>query len=44
MTPTPQSLHDCVLHAVDRGLIDNAGVPTHLFAKLNAAKAVIDRG
>lgn len=44
MTPTIAALHDCVQHAVDQNLIDNAGVATSLFAKLNAAQAALDRG
>jgi hypothetical protein len=44
MTPTIQALRDCVQHAVDQGLIDNAGVATSLFAKLDAAQAAQDRG
>jgi hypothetical protein len=35
MTPAIQSLHACVQHVVDQGLIDNAGVATRLFAKLD---------
>ena len=44
MTPTIQALHDCVQHAVDQGLIANAGVATSQFAKLDAAQAALDRG
>jgi hypothetical protein len=42
-TPTVQALHHCVLHAVEMGHIDNAGVARSLLAKLDGAQAALDR-
>jgi len=44
MTPTVPALRDCVTHATNEGLIDNAGVAHSLFATLDAAQAAVDRG
>lgn len=41
--PTIQSLADCVQHATDQGVIDNAGVTTSLLSTLDAAQAALDR-
>jgi FIMAH domain-containing protein len=44
MTPTVPALRDCVTHASNEGLIDNAGVTHSLFARLDAAQAAVNRG
>ena len=44
MTPTVQSLHNCVLHAQQIGAIDNAGIAASLLAKVDAAQAALDGG
>jgi transcriptional regulatory protein LevR len=39
---TVQSLAQCVQHASDMGLIDNAGVTTSLLSEIAAAQAALD--
>lgn len=41
---TIESLHHCVMHALDMGHITNSGVATSLMAKLDAAQAALGRG
>jgi hypothetical protein len=41
MQPTVQSLQQCVQHAADTGMIDNAGVASSLLGKLHAAELVL---
>ena len=41
---TIESLHHCVMHALEMGHITNPGVATSLMAKLDAAQAALDRG
>ena len=44
LTPTIASLTTCVEHAAQQGFIDNQGVTNSLLAKLDAARAALDRG
>lgn len=41
---TIESLHHCVMHALDMGHITNSSVANSLMAKLDAAQAAVDRG
>ena len=41
---TIESLHHCVMHAVEMGHITSEGVANSLLAKLDAAQAALDRG
>lgn len=41
---TIESLHHCVMHALEMGHITNPGVANSLMAKLDAAQAALDRG
>lgn len=41
---TVESLHHCVMHALEMEHINNPGVANSLMAKLDAAQAALDRG
>jgi hypothetical protein len=43
MQPTVQSLQQCVQHAADMRMIDNAGVASSLLTKLHAAELTLNR-
>jgi hypothetical protein len=44
MDATISALRDCVQHAADTGMIDNAGIARSLLAKVDGAQAALDRG
>ena len=44
MEPTLESLHHCVMHAAEQGIVDNSGVATSLLSKVGAAQLAYDRG
>jgi hypothetical protein len=43
MAPTVQSLQQCVQHAADMGMIDNAGVAASLLTKLRSVELTLAR-
>jgi hypothetical protein len=43
MAPTVQSLQQCVQHAADMGMIDNAGVASSLLSKLRSVELALAR-